>query len=138
MLSGPMPEAPGVAVEDGAEDARRVHPRQAQPFDVAARRHQRRRLAVGQEGVVGDRRERRSHQPLRACVVQVVCAVCSVVHRCHAKHPSLGAAVAPLLRVPHFGIGRHGPLTEGATGAAPAEVRLRPSPDAGGLRASIG
>ena len=52
------PEAAGVAVEDRAEHARRVEARQAEPLDVPVRRHQRARLAVGQEGVLGDRRER--------------------------------------------------------------------------------
>ena len=51
------PEHAGVAVEDRAEHARRVEARQAQPLDVAARRDQRGGLAVGQEAVVGDRRE---------------------------------------------------------------------------------
>ena len=55
-----QPEAAGVAVEDGAEHAGRVHPGQAQPLDVAARRDEGARLTVGEKPVVGDRRERRT------------------------------------------------------------------------------
>ena len=51
-----------VAVEHRAEDARAVHPRQAHPLDVAAGRDERRRLAVRQEPVLGDRRERAAGQ----------------------------------------------------------------------------
>ena len=53
------PEPAGVPVQQRAEDARAVHPRQAHPLDRAARRHQRGDLAVGQERVVRDRRVRR-------------------------------------------------------------------------------
>ena len=56
--AGAEPEHAGVAVEHRAEHARRVEARQAEPLDVAVRRHQRARLAVRQEAVVGDRRER--------------------------------------------------------------------------------
>ena len=52
------PERARAAVQDRAEHARRVHPRQAQPLDVPARRDERGRLAVGQEAVGVDRRER--------------------------------------------------------------------------------
>ena len=51
-------EVAGVAVEQGAEDAGRVEPGQAQPLDVAAGRDQGHRLAVGQEAVVADGWER--------------------------------------------------------------------------------
>ncbi len=51
-------KATSVAIEDRPEDTRAVHPRQAQPFHIAARRHQRGRLAVGEEAVLGDGRER--------------------------------------------------------------------------------
>jgi hypothetical protein len=57
-VGGADAEAAGVAVEDGPEHAGAVHAREAQPLDVAARRDQRRGLAVRQEAVVGDRRER--------------------------------------------------------------------------------
>ena len=60
------PEAAGVAVEHRREHARGVHPRQAHPLDVAVRRDQRRRLAVGQERVIADRRERADPNPLIA------------------------------------------------------------------------
>ena len=72
-------ESPRVAVEDRREHARAVHPRQAQPLHVAAGRHQRRRLAVGEKAVLGDRRKRTATtrdplgthppQPLRAPVL---------------------------------------------------------------------
>ena len=58
MSAGPSRNDAGVAVEHRAEDARRVEARQAHPLDVAARRDQRADLAVRQERVVGDRRER--------------------------------------------------------------------------------
>ena len=54
----PEPEPAGVAVEDRPEHARRVEARQAEPLDVAVRRHERAGLAVRQEAVLGDRRER--------------------------------------------------------------------------------
>src|SRR5205814_861565 len=47
-------EAPRVTVEERAEDARRVHPGHAQPLDVAAGSDERGRLAVREEGVLGD------------------------------------------------------------------------------------
>ncbi len=50
-------EQAGVAVEDRPEDARRVHARQTHPLDVAAGGDQGRRLAVGQEAIVGNRGE---------------------------------------------------------------------------------
>ena len=53
----------GVAVEHRAEHARRVHPRQAEPLDVAVGRDERGRLAVRQERVVGDRGERAASEP---------------------------------------------------------------------------
>ena len=53
----PDPKAPRVPVEERAEDARRVGPRHAHPFDVAARRHECHRFRVRQERVVPTRRE---------------------------------------------------------------------------------
>jgi hypothetical protein len=53
----PEAEAAGVAVEDRSEHARRVEARQAEPLHVPVRRQERARLAVGQEAVLGDRRE---------------------------------------------------------------------------------
>ena len=53
------PEVAGAAVEQAAEDARAVERGHAQPVDRPVRRHQRAGVAVGQEGVVGDRREGR-------------------------------------------------------------------------------
>ena len=52
-------EAPCLAVEQRAEDARRVEARHAEPVDRPVGRDQRAGVAVGQERVVGDRRERR-------------------------------------------------------------------------------
>src|SRR5262245_45440579 len=51
------PERAAVAIEDRAEDARRVEAGEAQPLDGAARRDERARLAVRQECVIGNRRE---------------------------------------------------------------------------------
>ncbi len=56
------PEQARVAVEQRAEHARRVHPRQAHPFHVAARSDQRAGLGVREEAVLGDRREGASHR----------------------------------------------------------------------------
>ena len=53
------PERAGPAVEQRAEHARRVEPRDAEPVDRAVGRDQRAGVAVRQEGVVGDRSERR-------------------------------------------------------------------------------
>ena len=56
------PERAGLPVQQAAEDARRVEPRDAQPVDRAVRRDEGSRVTVGQERVVGDRRERRRHR----------------------------------------------------------------------------
>ena len=62
----PEPEAARAAVEQCTEHAGRIEPRDAQPVDRAVRGHQRARVAVGQEPVVGDRGERgRSRRPGR-------------------------------------------------------------------------
>ena len=53
-------EAAGAAIEQRAEDGRRVEARQAQPLDRAVGGDERAGVAVGQERVVGDRRERRA------------------------------------------------------------------------------
>ncbi len=52
------PEVAGVAVQQRAEHAGRVHARQAEPLDAAVGRDERGGLAVGEEAVVGDRGER--------------------------------------------------------------------------------
>ena len=54
-----QPEEAGLAVEQAAEDARRVEGRDAQPVDRPVRGDERARVAVREERVVGDRRERR-------------------------------------------------------------------------------
>ena len=53
------PEMTGLPVQQGAEHARGVEARDAQPADPAVRRDERARMAVREERVVGDRRERR-------------------------------------------------------------------------------
>ena len=52
------PEEAGGAVEQRAEHARRVRPRQAEPLDRSVGRHERAHLAVGEERVIRDVRER--------------------------------------------------------------------------------
>src|SRR5206468_5883271 len=52
-------EEAGLAVEQAAEDARRVEARHAQPVDRAVGRDERTGMAVGEKCVLGDRRERR-------------------------------------------------------------------------------
>ena len=59
-------EAPRPAVEHRGEDTRGVEVRDAHPLDRAVRGHQRTGVAVGQEGVVRDRRERRGQARLRS------------------------------------------------------------------------
>ena len=59
MPNGPSRKRPGPAVEQGAEHARRVEARDAQPVDRSVRSDERTRVAVGQERVVRDRREGR-------------------------------------------------------------------------------
>ena len=51
-----------LAVEQAAEHARRVEARDAQPVDATVGSDERPGVAVGQEPVVGDRRERRRHR----------------------------------------------------------------------------
>ena len=57
-VTRPETEPTRVPVEDRREDARAVHPRERQPLDVPAGRYERTDLAVRQQRVVGDRRER--------------------------------------------------------------------------------
>ena len=59
-----QPEAAGLPVEQAPEHARRVEARNAQPVDRPVGRDQRSGVAVRQEGVIRDRRERR--RPCRA------------------------------------------------------------------------
>ena len=59
-VGGREAEPAGVPVEQRAEHARTVSRREAEPLDVAAGGDQCHRLAVREEGVVGDRRERRT------------------------------------------------------------------------------
>ena len=49
-------------VKDPGERGRTVEPREAQPLDRAGAAHQRRRVTIGQQGVIGDRR--RAHDPI--------------------------------------------------------------------------
>jgi hypothetical protein len=50
----PEPEPASRPIQHRGEHARAVHPGQAHPFDIAARRNQRRHLAVGQEAIIGN------------------------------------------------------------------------------------
>ena len=59
---GAEAERAGLPVEQRAEDAGRVESRHAEPVDPTVRGHQGARMAVGEEGVVGDRREGRRHR----------------------------------------------------------------------------
>ena len=56
-VHGPEPEVSGRAVEEGAEHAGRVRPREAQPLHRAVRGHETVVHAVRDEAVVGDRRK---------------------------------------------------------------------------------
>ncbi len=58
----PEAEVAGLAVEQRAEHARSVEARDAEPVDAPVRSDQRAGVAVRQERVVGDRRERRGHR----------------------------------------------------------------------------
>ena len=62
-VRGPEAPASGRAVEEGGEDARRVEARWAEPLDRAVGGDEGAGVAVGQERVVGDRRERRRRHP---------------------------------------------------------------------------
>ena len=70
----PETEAARIAVQDRAEDARRVHAPKAEPLNVAAGRDQRGGLAIGEEGVLPDAgeggisREPRLRLAPRGCV----------------------------------------------------------------------
>ena len=57
----PQPEGAGLPVEQRPEHARRVEPGHAQPVDGAVGGDQRAGVAVGEEGVLVDRGERRRH-----------------------------------------------------------------------------
>jgi hypothetical protein len=56
---GPEAKASGLPVEQAAEHARRVEAGHAEPVDRPIGGHERVGVAVGQERVIGDRRERR-------------------------------------------------------------------------------
>ena len=78
----PEPEVAGLPVEQRAEHAGRVEARDAQPADPPVRRDQRAGVAVGQERVVGDRRERRGRgRALRPLVSRGHCLLLSAVLR---------------------------------------------------------
>ena len=69
----PEPEHTGLAVEQAPEHARGVEPGHAQPVDAAVVGDEGTRMAVREEAVVGDRRERRG-----------ACARHDAVDRCRA------------------------------------------------------
>ena len=56
---GPEPKASGLPVKQAAEHARRVEAGHAEPVDRSIGGHERAGVAIGQERVIGDRRERR-------------------------------------------------------------------------------
>ncbi len=85
----PEAEATGVAVQDGAEHAGRVDPRHAQPLDVARRRNQSGRLAIGQEAELGDGREGRAGVP----------GATGRSHGAHRFHPTVALHAMPPVRV---------------------------------------
>ena len=68
----PQPEVPRLAVKQGAEHTGRVEARHAQPADSSVRSNQRTRVAIGQEPVILDRRERRGHR--RALLTRRTCS----------------------------------------------------------------
>ena len=82
----PEAERARLAVEQRAEHARRVEARDAQPVDRPVGRDQRARVAVRQERVVGDRRERRGASPRSAASPDAVAAISAGVgaRRCAA------------------------------------------------------
>jgi hypothetical protein len=55
----PEPKASGLPVKQAAEHARRVEAGHAKPVDRSIGSHERAGVAIGQERVIGDRRERR-------------------------------------------------------------------------------
>ena len=59
---GREPETAGFAIEQGPEDAWRIELWDTQPLDRSVRADERTGVAVGQEGVRVDRRERRRHR----------------------------------------------------------------------------
>ncbi len=85
----PEPEGARLSVEQRAEHARRVEARHAQPVDCPVGRHQRARVAVREEGVVGDRREwRGGGRALLARLVRAGAALCRRSCRSRPPFPS--------------------------------------------------
>ncbi len=72
-----QPEEAGLAVQQAAEDAGRVEGRDAQPIDRSVRGDERARVAVREEGVVGDRRKRRRR---RGALRRRPCGGCRFAH----------------------------------------------------------
>ena len=93
---GPEAEVPRLAVEQGAEQAGRVEAGDAQPADRAVGSDKRARVAVGEEGVVLDRRERRRHRRALAARVEMgVCAAHGISQGvCHRPKPETRASAA--------------------------------------------
>ncbi len=116
------PERSRLPVQQAAEDARRVEPRDAQPVDRAVRRDQGSRVTVGQERVVGDRRERRRHRrALRAAdVVGFGVRAHWLTHgSCHLPKPSTS---------PSASVGPHEPLRVRVDGRRRIQQRLEHPP----------
>ena len=121
---GRNPERAGAAIEQRAEHARPVKPRQAKPFDRAVGSDQRPRVAIREERVVGDRRE-----------VGAVAEFPRNGRREHAWRPLGPARGRPGRRRRRPGCAR-GPLGSGRRPLGSGPWRLGSSP--GGLGSSPG
>ena len=89
QIGGTEPEPARATVEDGAEHAGRVHPRQAHPLDVAAGGNESGYLTVGQKAVVGDGRKWRDARPVLDAEI-----------RFEARIVTLGSACVAVCRRP--------------------------------------
>ena len=118
-----------MAVEDRREDARAVHPRQRQPLDVPARRDERADLAVRQQAVVGDRRERAAAE--RDVTVRGLRGSAAPARRCDgcARRRSPSGLLPLPEGVPSL------PLTQGSASARSRDDPRRKVPDARHRRA---
>ena len=89
----PEPEEPGLPVEQAPEHARGIERRNAEPVDRAVGRDERGRVAVRQERVVRDRRERRrSRRALRAGLLLCLGGAHDAIHGpCQRPEPATSA-----------------------------------------------
>ena len=121
MPNGPKRKNPACAVEQAAEHARRVEARNAEPVDRPVGRDQRARVAVREERVVRDRRERRG----RGGALRRRGAV-AVVRRSCRDPGSVPAAVAG--DEPSAAAGPHEPGAYGVDRRRGVEQRLHDPP----------